>query len=706
MMNIQPILVKYLLGQHIQNGLIVSLGVCTVTAFSSLFFGWHYALAVGLGAMCVSVGDTLVPLRAKFRILPYAWLLSVIASYSTALTLHLPLFQGLTLIALSFYAGMVVGYGRFAVPLSMVMMFSIVFTLGMPNSNISDNLMFRQILFCLGGGSYVITTFFYTWILGDSSKSLALADCLKELSSYLNAVADFYDSKIELDSGYRFIIEKQASFAQHLQSARNQIFSFHHDNEIFGHAHSLFTLLEIFDLIVAVNADILTFRSSKDLIKINALFYDLIKNFSNELDHNANRILLFRGQASWSSYSQSKLIEIEEELKNLDNNKEIPSKIQLAARIAYDYFKNINNEFMQFTELLIQSDHSKIIHNTIRLKEFITPFSLSPVILWRKIGLSSLTFRHAIRLSAAIGFGYFLTLFLPNLSHSNWILLTIAVILRANFSAMRKRRDQRIFGTILGCIISALLLYGIPSPFILLIILALSIGIAHAFIDLDYRVSATAACINALIILHFLNPQETPPIASRLIDTAIGAVIAYLFTYLLPRWEHQEIPAIMSRLKLSLQNYISQALQVHKEEQKYRLARRHFIETLGIIAESLDRMDNEPHKPYDRYKYLEEVLSNAYRLASRLVSLRYFLDNHNNQLPLEDYENDILLTQKIVLNNLTDSKDLTFPIRSQPDQSSQDLTLLKASQPKLFYHCRELCEDSVRFKALLFKGIV
>ena len=54
---------------------------------------------------------------------------------------------------------------------------------------------------------------------------------------------------------------------------------------------------------------------------------------------------------------------------------------------------------------------------------------------WRSPAL-----RYAIRLSLAMTTGLALTLIFPRFAHANWILLTIALITRANYSVTSQRR--------------------------------------------------------------------------------------------------------------------------------------------------------------------------------------------------------------------------------------------------------------------------
>ena len=65
--------------------------------------------------------------------------------------------------------------------------------------------------------------------------------------------------------------------------------------------------------------------------------------------------------------------------------------------------------------------------------------------------------RYAVRLTLAMVTGYALTLVFPDYVHGGWVLLTTALIMRANYSVTRKRRDDRVIGNLAGCLATALL---------------------------------------------------------------------------------------------------------------------------------------------------------------------------------------------------------------------------------------------------------
>src|SRR6478735_2713987 len=142
--------------------------------------------------------------------------------------------------------------------------------------------------------------------------------------------------------------------------------------------------------------------------------------------------------------------------------------------------------------------------------------------------------RHAIRAALAIGAGYAVGWALPWGSHEYWILLTIVVVLRGSLAQTLERRNSRVAGTLLGCILAGV---------------ALAQGVAHAFALQRYLVTAVAATVLALLQAHQLAPDVSPvfEVAERVLDTLIGVSIAWIFSYVLPSWERTQVGALVAR---------------------------------------------------------------------------------------------------------------------------------------------------------------
>ena len=87
--------------------------------------------------------------------------------------------------------------------------------------------------------------------------------------------------------------------------------------------------------------------------------------------------------------------------------------------------------------------------------------------------------------------GLALTLVFPRFAHANWVLLTIALIMRANYSVTSQRRWDRVTGTLIGCALAVSFINTLPAA-VLLLFIVLAVGTSHAYGMVAYRVTAVA----------------------------------------------------------------------------------------------------------------------------------------------------------------------------------------------------------------------
>ena len=209
-------------------------------------------------------------------------------------------------------------------------------------------------------------------------------------------------------------------------------------------------------------------------------------------------------------------------------------------------------------------------------------------------------------------------------SHGNWILLTIAVILRANYGLTLQRRDDRVIGTLIGCAIAApAATYLSVWPLILL--QGFALALTHGYVRLNYRLSSIGASITALISLHLIDPTETVPVVTRFAYTLVGAALAHLFSYVFPRWEFREAPQLATRLQAQLAAFARIALDAGAPDQAYRLARKSLIEALAALSDSAARMGGEPQSVQRGLEEMAAMLVAAFDLSAQISAARQAL---------------------------------------------------------------------------------
>ncbi|MBF0716361.1 FUSC family protein, partial [Gemella palaticanis] len=116
------------------------------------------------------------------------------------------------------------------------------------------------------------------------------------------------------------------------------------------------------------------------------------------------------------------------------------------------------------------------------------------------------------------------------------------------FSMTRQRRADRIIGTIIGCVVTAIVIRFVHSNIVLMAILFLSIVATPTFIYLRYRYTAIAVSLMILLQMHLVAPSNPNLVSERLIDTLIGAAVATVFSFVLANWEYQSLPRLVRQV--------------------------------------------------------------------------------------------------------------------------------------------------------------
>ncbi|MBW7924176.1 MAG: FUSC family protein [Burkholderiaceae bacterium] len=241
------------------------------------------------------------------------------------------------------------------------------------------------------------------------------------------------------------------------------------------------------------------------------------------------------------------------------------------------------------------------------------------------LSLRSPVFRHALRMGLALMTAYFIALQLPWGAHPHWLVLGVAVVLRGTLEQTITRRNDRVSGTVIGCLL-VMLIAQLHSPELMIAAFLAGVGVAHAFVTVRYRVTAIAATVMALLQAHLVDPQAALAIFERLADTVLGAALAWAFSYVLPSWERRTLPRQIERALAALRAYAAHALRSDPHAGvAQRLARRSAYDALGTIAAALQRSRFEPRGVRPPLLELASMLDAAQRLMAHLSVIRMSL---------------------------------------------------------------------------------
>ncbi len=240
--------------------------------------------------------------------------------------------------------------------------------------------------------------------------------------------------------------------------------------------------------------------------------------------------------------------------------------------------------------------------------------------------LKSAACRHAVRLSACIALGDGLARGL-HWPRPYWVPMTIAIVLKPDFSATFSRGVLRLAGTFTGLLLATGLFHalspGLGMQVALLPVMAFAM---RCFGPANYGI--LVAAVTALVVLLFaiigIDPKEV--IAARGVNTVAGGAIALLAYWIWPTWERTQVSESMAQMLDAYRNYfrairesylrpdISLASELDRTRVAGRLARSN-------LEASIDLSSAEPGSRGERVSLLYAMLASARRLTHAMMAL-------------------------------------------------------------------------------------
>jgi uncharacterized membrane protein YccC len=613
-------LTRLFVGQHIINGASVGLGVVAVALVASAIFGFAAGQPATLGAISASISDLPAPWREKARTLGFGFALAMLSTVAIQLALPWPVAALLMIGVISFVGGLVTGLGRWAVAVGMQAVIPMVFILGFPRETYPGAVRTEMLL--LGGGvAYIVIALLATVFTDPSARRMVASETIHEFSIYLRAVAAVFDPDRDLEAAYGAAIRQQSALAEQFQSARTLLLERPGTvGERFRLAASIGILLDALDALVAAQCDVELIRKTPAASTVLARIGDVLRVGSLDLEHLSLE-LLTTGHPILPPDHHLAIDALKREATRVEADEAMDPKVRAALDAATWRLVLSLSHVRRLEQSLSNDATARAAIGDVNLAAFIPKRSYAPSALIPHLSPESPVLRFAARLSLAMMAGALVAQSLGDDRHGNWVLLTIAVVMRAGYGLTRQRRDDRVIGTLIGCVLAAGSVAYLPVG-ALVGVQGLAVAVTHSFARLNYRISSTGASVMALVTMHLVQPWVSAPILVRLADTLVGAAIAHLFNYFWPRWEFLEAPQLASRLQSQLAAFASAALRSDVSEHDYRLARKNVIEAMAALSDSAGRMAIEPMTARKGLDEMAELLIRAYSLVAQLSAAR------------------------------------------------------------------------------------
>jgi len=632
----RPEIIRLLLGQDVTIGLSVALGLFLIAAAAQLLFGPHAAAAAAVGVVVAIPPDQPAPRHGKlWQLLPAA-LIGPPLFYVTQLVRADTVALSLLLVGATFVAFLGAAWGKRGIPISMAIMFAMIFSLA--ESPEAMQASAGRTAFYMGGGTiaYVLYATAANALLNARYRALTLAETLFALSALMRSLATQFVQQPRADGAgpeplIGRVLQQQAALADQLQTARNILLETPDTPRRQQLAATLVQLLDLRDHLLSTELDLDTLRAQPTQRALLATLQGELVALADRVDALADALLAHRIPPPFADVARH--IPGDDSVRGT-SGAVAPELLArgLVSRVGY-----IHDEVARLTALARGESplDLDVVHANWQMFTSPTAWSLKPFLaLWR---WDAPPLRHALRAALAIGAGQAIALALPWGTHDYWILLTITVVLRGSFAQTIERRNHRVAGTLLGCVLAAALLFAALPRFALQAIAGLAQGIAHAFAAKRYFVTAVAATVLGLLQSYLLRAGAGTlvfDVAERIADTLIGAGIAWGASYLLPSWERTQIPALVARTLASQAHHARMALALGaadpapdaaKSELEWRLARREAFDSLSALVQATQRSLVEPRGVRPALEPLGRLLAHSYQLLAQLTAIKGML---------------------------------------------------------------------------------
>jgi uncharacterized membrane protein YccC len=494
-------------------------------------------------------------------------------------------------------------------------------------------------LILVGGLFYLLISLIFHYVSPHRYIELQIAECIKLTAKYLKLRGDLWT----IDADRKAIIEKQLHLQVELNTIRENI------REVLISSHT-------------------TSGSSNQNRKMLIVFISLIEilelTLSTSFDHDKlhqkfddhPKVLL-----TYQSLAYNLAASLKQVYKSVQNRTKYVSKHNLlgdlnALQLAITEYENdlgkvaaSEGVFMLTTMLQYaekQVEKIKIVERAFTLainsldfkgkdkdlEKFLTPqyYPLSTLI--QNLSFSSTIFRHSLRLTITILIGFIIGNVLP-FHNVYWILLTIIVIMRPGYGLTKQRSFHRIFGTILGGLIAFGVLTFIHNSIVISVFSILCMLLGFSFTQTNYKVSATFVTMYIVFIYGILTPNISDVIQYRILDTIVGAALAFLANHFLwPSWEFLNIPIYLEKSIKANENYLKEISILYNKKgtisTSYRLARKNAFIEIGNLMASFQRMIQEPKSKQKQLPQVYKLAILNHSLLSSSASLGTYIQSH------------------------------------------------------------------------------
>jgi uncharacterized membrane protein (TIGR01666 family) len=671
---------KFTGSSYFTNALKITIAAVIPVLLFSFLGHFQIGFTIALGAFFTYPSD--IPSSPKHKINGILVTASLVSGANLLINIIYPypwiFFPFLALFI--FLLSMISVYGQRATLVSFSALLSV--SLAFAHINTGWAMVQHSVLILLGGLFYLLISLIFHYIRPYRYVELEMTTCIQLTAKYLKLRGDLWSP----DADKKAIIEKQLHLQVEINTIRENIREVLIGNHInSGSSNQNRKLLVVFVCLVEILE--LALSTSFDHNKLHLKFSNhpkVLLTYQN-LAYNLASSLK---QLSKSVKNKNKYIPKHNLIKNLHDLEQaildyendlgkIPASegvFMLTTMLQYaeKQIEKIKIVERAFSQAILSEDFKGRDKD---LEKFLTPQHY----LWRtwieNLSFSSTLFRHSLRLTLTILIGFLIGKIIP-FQNVYWILLTIVVIMRPGYGLTKKRSFHRIFGTVLGGIIAFGILYWIDNSILISVFAILSMLLGFSFTQTNYKISATFVTMYIVFIYGILTPNIGTVIQYRILDTLVGAILAFVANHFLwPSWEFLNIPLYLKKSIEANQKYLKEISLLYNKKgpipTSYRLARKNAFIEIGNLMASFQRMAQEPKSKQKKLPQVYKLTVLNHTLLSSSASLGTYIQSHKTTTASEAFN----VVVDAVIKNLDNAIAILSETLIPLDNHKTDLAL-------------------------------
>lgn len=685
---------------YVRDGLRITLAIMLPIIAFSLLGDIRAGVTTALGVLCVSICDSPGPLHHRINGMLLAISLVFTVVMITGLSVHLYWLIAVELLIFSFIFSMVGIYGARATSIGIAGL--LIMILHIDELNTPKTVVLNAAYILMGGIWYFFLSLVLNRLRPYKLAQQAIGDAIISTAKYMHLKALMYDTGTDYEENYRNLISRQVTLHAKQDLVREILFKTR--SIVKDTTHKGRTLLAVFkdsiDLFEQIMASHVNYKALQEVIDPELLyaFQKTIARVATELEfigvamQTGNRSVTNPSTENWIAELEKQLNEYRHRSENEKNTEALSSLQQVIESIKSMYSRIlIMHRYTAYDPMFTASIDPDLDRN-----KFTSATDISLEIVLSNLNFGSNIFRYSLRVSITLFVGYLSLRFLP-FGHNYWILLTILVILKPAYSLTKKRNIQRLFGTMLGIAIGALILYAIKNEQLLLGIMIVTMIGAYSLMRIRYFPFVVLMTIYLLISFYLLKTDDfNNLIIDRIIDTAIGSALAFIATLLIPpKWEREQIGSLIKESIFANSRYfeyVSNSLgSSDMDIALYKLLRKEAYVTLANLSDAFQRMLSEPENKQLKGVEIYNMVVNNHLLLSHTSTLASYISSVSWEIKNESYTaiiNDVLqfLEPKNTSNNTLVLNDaIKSLIATQKKEQEEQLILVKAVTEQLQY---------------------